>query len=169
METDKNNKATDTGCNDPIEKCMVQIPDYDDDGTEKDIDYWFYCLKDKPCPIHEPETTTPSPSEWEEIKCRRCSMKLNDCPKGRWQHPLCVMNGVEWDQHVVGLNDLETLLSQERERMVAIGERFKKTETFPQSLHKHDGTIEHFERLSDADIHYNAAISDYQQEIKNLR
>lgn len=34
------------------EKCLVQIPTYNDDGTAKDIDYWFLCLKDEPCPIH---------------------------------------------------------------------------------------------------------------------
>lgn len=36
------------------EKCQVEIPSFNDDGTEKDTDYWFMCLKDKPCPIHPP-------------------------------------------------------------------------------------------------------------------
>lgn len=45
------------------EKCLVQLPTFNDDGTEKDIDYWVFCLKDKPCPIHD---TQPSKSN-EEI------------------------------------------------------------------------------------------------------
>lgn len=35
------------------EKCMANIPTYDEDGTIKDRDYWIMCLKDKPCPIHD--------------------------------------------------------------------------------------------------------------------
>ena len=36
------------------ERCIVEIPTYDDDGiTMKDSDYWILCLKDKPCPIHD--------------------------------------------------------------------------------------------------------------------
>ena len=47
------------------EKCMVQIPSYDDDGEEKDVDYWFCCLKDMPCPDH-------SQSEMELVYCKVC-------------------------------------------------------------------------------------------------
>ena len=34
------------------EKCMVEIPVFNEDGSEKDRDYWFLCLQDKPCPCH---------------------------------------------------------------------------------------------------------------------
>lgn len=45
------------------EKCSVEIPHYDEDGTEKDRDYWGMCLKERPCPIHDVEPEQP---EWEK-------------------------------------------------------------------------------------------------------
>lgn len=32
--------------------CMAQTPTFNDDGTEKDIDYWVYCSHSLPCPYH---------------------------------------------------------------------------------------------------------------------
>ncbi len=39
-------------------------------------------------------------------KCRRCSMPISECSKKRWEKPLCVVNGTEWDEHVIGLSDI---------------------------------------------------------------
>lgn len=59
----------------PQEKCHVEIPSYDEDGTEKDSDYWFMCLKTMPCPVHstppqEPTPTSVTGEEWREEVAR---------------------------------------------------------------------------------------------------
>ena len=64
--------------------------------------------------------------------------------------------------------ELTTLLTQlqEIEDMV---EAKRKTETYPQSLNTYDGKVEHFERLSDGDIHYNQALSDIAKALKEKK
>ena len=52
------------------------------------------------------------PNIEEEAKCRRCGMSLRDCPKTRWTNPLCVVNGVEWDEHVIGISTLHQQLQK---------------------------------------------------------
>ena len=51
-------------------------------------------------------------------------------------------------------------------------EGMKKTKTFPQQLIHFDHSVEYFERLSDADIHYNQAITSiitrYKEELEEL-
>ena len=51
-------------------------------------------------------------------------------------------------------------------------EGMKKTKTFPQQLIHFDHSVEYFERLSDADIHYNQALTSiitrYKEELKVL-
>ena len=51
-------------------------------------------------------------------------------------------------------------------------EGMKKTKTFPQQLIHFDHSVEYFERLSDADIHYNQALTSiitrYKEELKEL-
>lgn len=36
-----------------VKKCKADVPTHDKDGTMKDSDYWFMCLKDRPCPVHD--------------------------------------------------------------------------------------------------------------------
>ncbi len=45
---------------DPVPKCLVEMPTFNDDGTEKDSDYWIACLKDQSCPIHSPKPEQPN-------------------------------------------------------------------------------------------------------------
>ncbi len=45
-----------------------------------------------------------------EVKCRRCSLSISECSKKRWKKPLCVVNGAEWDEHVIGYSSLLSLL-----------------------------------------------------------
>lgn len=47
--------------------------------------------------------------ELEGKKCRRCSMPLSECSKKRWEKPSCVVNGTEWDQHVIGLSGISLI------------------------------------------------------------
>ena len=70
------------------EKCMVQIPSYDDDGEEKDVDYWFCCLKDMPCPDH-------SQSEMELVYCKVCH-KDHALRKG--ELPCHQTESIEWEK-----------------------------------------------------------------------
>ena len=37
------------------ELCTESVISYNDDGTEKDSDYWYMCLKPKPCSVHDKE------------------------------------------------------------------------------------------------------------------
>jgi len=62
------------------------------------------------------------------------------------------------------------LSSQKSTLLYVIDEvkKMKKTKTFPQHLNKFDGTVEHFERLSDGDIHYNHALSDIISKLQSL-
>jgi len=42
----------------------------------------------------------------------------------------------------------------------------KKTKTYPQQLHTFKGEVEYFDRLSDGDIHYNQALSELVEKLK---
>ena len=46
----------------------------------------------------------------EGMKCRRCSMPISECSKGRWEKPMCVVGNTEWDEHVIGLPDIRTAI-----------------------------------------------------------
>lgn len=41
-----------------------------------------------------------------KLKCSRCGIDLEDIDIGRWKKPICIKNGTEHDQHVVGISDL---------------------------------------------------------------
>lgn len=58
----------------------------------------------------------PMKPETEKDKCRRCGLSLKECPRTRWKAPLCVVNGVEWDEHVIGLSTLHHQLQKAREQ-----------------------------------------------------
>lgn len=46
----------------------------------------------------------------ESEECRRCQLPLSECPQTRWTKPLCIVDGVEWDEHVIGLSVLTRTL-----------------------------------------------------------
>lgn len=69
------------------EKCVVEIPTFDEDGTEKDRDYWHMCLKERPCPIHD--ATPPTP----ERECEHELTFVRDSKEGAKLY--CVKCGAE--------------------------------------------------------------------------
>ncbi|MHB8674638.1 MAG: hypothetical protein ACYDAK_13305 [Candidatus Limnocylindrales bacterium] len=55
---------------------------------------------------------------------------------------------------------IKSLFLTERQRLVERIKEMKKTDTFPQQLIHLDHSVTYLERLSDGDIHYNAALTD---------
>ena len=82
-------------------KCMVEVPSYDEDGTEKDRDYWFGCLNEMPCLLHaeyNPKEPEKGKQDWIE--------KLQEISS------LWLYDGAEWENAILFIEEL--LTSQEK-------------------------------------------------------
>jgi len=53
--------------------------------------------------------------EIEKIKCRRCGKNISECAKGRWSRPLCTVNGVTWDEHVIGISVIDKIIESKND------------------------------------------------------
>lgn len=50
--------------------------------------------------------------QFEVKSCRRCSLPLNECSKGRWGENVCTVNGTKWDTHVISMPDMISTIIQ---------------------------------------------------------